>query len=133
MQCVNNLKQIGLALQNFENSRHYLPACAIGPNNDASPYAQGWMMFILPQIEENTIYNAFNQNANWYDPVNQTVVNTQINTYLCPSAVGTHTVSGMIDDLSYNPPAGCAADLGRDDRLHGYLGNRPFSLYRPTG
>jgi prepilin-type N-terminal cleavage/methylation domain-containing protein/prepilin-type processing-associated H-X9-DG protein len=106
ISCVNHLKQIGLALQNFENSQGYLPASAIGTYNDASPYAQGWMTFILPQIEAGTLYNAFNQNANWYDQVNQTVVNTQISTYTCPSSVGSHTVSGMIDDLSLNPPAG---------------------------
>ena len=86
------------------------------------------MMFILPQIEGNTLYNAFNQKANWYDPINQTVVNTQIDTYLCPSAVGTHTVSGMIDDLSYNPPPGDAADLRSDERLHRHLGDRPVPL-----
>jgi prepilin-type N-terminal cleavage/methylation domain-containing protein/prepilin-type processing-associated H-X9-DG protein len=106
ISCVNHLKQIGLALQNFENSQGYLPASAIGTYNDASPYAQGWMTFILPQIEAGTLYNAFNQNANWSDQVNQTVVNTQISTYICPSSVGSHTVSGMIDDLSLNPPAG---------------------------
>jgi prepilin-type N-terminal cleavage/methylation domain-containing protein/prepilin-type processing-associated H-X9-DG protein len=106
ISCVNHLKQIGLALQNFENSQGYLPASAIGTYNDASPYAQGWMTFILPQIEAGTLYNAFNQNANWYDQVNQTVANTQIATYICPSSVGSHTVSGMIDDLSLNSPAG---------------------------
>ena len=106
ISCVNHLKQIGLALQNFENSHQFLPACAIGPFNDASPYAQGWMMFILPQIEQGTLYNAFNQSTNWFDPANQTIVTTQIDTYVCPSAAGTHTVSGMIDDLSFNPPAG---------------------------
>jgi prepilin-type N-terminal cleavage/methylation domain-containing protein len=106
ISCVNHLKQIGLALRNFEVAQQYLPSASIGPGTDGSPYAQGWMMFILPQIEGNTLYNAFNQNANWYDPINQTVVNTQIDTYVCPSAVGTHTVSGMIDDLSYNPPPG---------------------------
>jgi prepilin-type N-terminal cleavage/methylation domain-containing protein/prepilin-type processing-associated H-X9-DG protein len=130
--CVNHLKQIGLALQNFENSRQYLPACAIGPYNDASPYAQSWMMFILPQIEETTIYNALNQNANWYDPVNQTAVNTQINTYICPSAIGTHTVSGMIDDLSLNPPAGAQPISAATTDYTGIWGIDP-SLYTSNG
>ena len=106
IQCTNNLKQIGLGLLNFENSQGYLPTDAIGPYIDGSLYAQGWMTFILPQIEQSTLYNAMNLNANWYDPANQTVVNTKINAFVCPAAVNDHTVSGMIDDLSYNPPPG---------------------------
>ncbi|MGA2702325.1 MAG: DUF1559 domain-containing protein [Isosphaeraceae bacterium] len=106
IQCTNNLKQIGLGLLNFENPQGYLPTDAIGPYIDGRLYAQGWMTFILPQIEQSTLYNAMNLNANWYDPANQTVVNTKINAFVCPSAVNDHTVSGMIDDLSYNPPPG---------------------------
>jgi prepilin-type N-terminal cleavage/methylation domain-containing protein/prepilin-type processing-associated H-X9-DG protein len=108
VQCVNNLKQIGLALMNFENVQQYLPTDAIGGFNDGSPYVHGWMTFILPQLEQGTLYNAINLNANWYDAINQTVVKTQINAYICPSAVGPHTASGMIDDLSFRPPAGAS-------------------------
>jgi type II secretory pathway pseudopilin PulG len=124
-QCVNNLKQIGLALLNFENSQQYFPANAIGPFNDASPYAQGWMMFILPQVEQVTIYNSFNQGTNWYDVANQTAVNTQISAYVCPSAVGSHSVSGMIDDLSYNPPAG-EGPISTDSRTRWLSPNSPI-------
>ena len=104
--CVSRLKQIGLALANFEQIQQYLPADAIGPFNDGSPYSHGWMTFILPNLEQGTMYNQYNMGANWYDPINQTVVQTQILTYLCPSAIGSHIASGMIDDLSYNPPPG---------------------------
>ncbi len=132
ISCVNHLKQIGLALRNFEVAQQYLPSAAIGPGTDGSPYAQGWMMFILPQIEGNTLYNAFNQKANWYDPINQTVVNTQVDTYLCPSAVGTHTVSGMIDDLSYNPPPGAPPISAATSDYTGIWGIDP-SLYAANG
>jgi prepilin-type N-terminal cleavage/methylation domain-containing protein/prepilin-type processing-associated H-X9-DG protein len=131
-QCVNNLKQIGLALLNFENSQQYFPANAIGPFNDASPYAQGWMMFILPQVEQVTIYNSFNQGTNWYDVANQTAVNTQISAYVCPSAVGSHSVSGMIDDLSYNPPAGAGPISAATSDYTAIWGIDP-SLYTSNG
>ena len=132
ISCANHLKQIGLALQNFENAQGYFPADAIGTFNDASPFAQGWMTFILPQIESSTLYNAFNQNANWYDQVNQTVVNTQISTYICPSSVGSHTVSGMIDDLSSNPPAGAGPISAATTDYTGIWGIDP-SLYSANG
>jgi prepilin-type N-terminal cleavage/methylation domain-containing protein/prepilin-type processing-associated H-X9-DG protein len=100
-QCVNNLKQIGLALYNFENSYSYIPAAAVGPFNDGTLYNHGWMTFILPYVEQTTIYNTYNMTANWYDLVNQTAVNTAINVYQCPAAVGNRTTSGVIDDLFY--------------------------------
>ncbi len=52
-QCTNNLKQIGLAILNYENTYHVLPSCGIaGKQNDIS-----WFMRILPYIESGTIYN----------------------------------------------------------------------------
>ena len=59
------------------------------------------MTFILPFIEQGNLYNKYNMSANWYDAVNQTAVNTSINVYQCPAAVGNHISSGMIDDLPY--------------------------------
>ena len=100
-QCLNNLKQIGLALYNFEDSYKYMPAAGVGPYNDGSAYNHGWMTFILPYLEQNTVYNSYNMKANWYDLVNQTAVNTAINVYQCPAAVGNHITSGLIDDLFY--------------------------------
>jgi prepilin-type N-terminal cleavage/methylation domain-containing protein/prepilin-type processing-associated H-X9-DG protein len=100
-QCVNNLKQIGVALFNFENSYSYLPAAGVGPFNDGSLYNHGWMTFILPYVEQSTVYNSYNLTANWYDLANQTAVNTAINVYQCPAAVGNHITSGLIDDLYF--------------------------------
>ena len=101
ISCVNHLKQIGLALQNFECAYKYFPAAGVGPFNDGTAYNHGWMTFILPFIEQGNLYNQYNMTANWYDAVNQTAVNTSINVYLCPAAVGNHISSGMIDDLPY--------------------------------
>ncbi len=52
-QCTNNLKQIGLAILNYENTYRVLPSCGIaGKQHDIS-----WFMRILPYIESGTIYN----------------------------------------------------------------------------
>jgi prepilin-type N-terminal cleavage/methylation domain-containing protein/prepilin-type processing-associated H-X9-DG protein len=100
-QCVSNLKQIGLAVMNFENSFGYIPAAGVGPFNDGTAYNHGWMTFILPYVEQSTVFNSYNMNANWYDLANQTAVNTKLNVYQCPAAVGNHFTSGLIDDLFY--------------------------------
>ena len=100
-QCQNNLKQIGLALHNYESTFSYFPAASVGPFNDGTAYNHGWMTFLLPFIEQNNVYALYNRNANWYDAVNQPAVNVQIKVYQCPAAVGNHVSSGVIDDLFY--------------------------------
>jgi prepilin-type N-terminal cleavage/methylation domain-containing protein len=100
-QCANNLKQMGLALHNFEEVYNYFPAAAVGGFSDASPYKHGWMTFLLPFLEQDNLYRQYNMNANWYDSVNQPVVNVPLKVYQCPSAVGNHIVSaanGQVDD-----------------------------------
>ncbi|HTU92708.1 MAG TPA: DUF1559 domain-containing protein [Gemmataceae bacterium] len=99
--CQNNLKQIGLALHNYEATFNYFPAAGIGPFNDGTAYNNGWMTFLLPFVEQNNVFSQFDRNANWYDAVNQPAVNVQIKVYQCPGSVGDHVSSGVIDDLFY--------------------------------
>ena len=60
-QCKNNLKQIGLALHNYESTHSCLPPGSIiasggvGVTSEASPHA-----FILPFFEQAAAYSAFN-------------------------------------------------------------------------
>ena len=59
-QCVNNLKQIGLALQNFELTTKYLPASR--EPCDANP----WPVAILPHMEETAAYSRWNHKVEFY-------------------------------------------------------------------
>src|ERR1700735_1853207 len=56
MQCVNNLMNIGIALQNYESSYELLPPGVIndtGPiQNAPSGYHAGWMLQLLPFLEQ---------------------------------------------------------------------------------
>ena len=52
-QCTNNLKQIGLAILNYENTYGVLPSCGLSTKT----YDISWMMRILPYIESGTIYD----------------------------------------------------------------------------
>jgi prepilin-type N-terminal cleavage/methylation domain-containing protein len=51
-QCANNLKQLGLAIHNYAGvyDNTVLPA------HKANPYNGGWMVQILPFIEQNNLY-----------------------------------------------------------------------------
>jgi prepilin-type N-terminal cleavage/methylation domain-containing protein/prepilin-type processing-associated H-X9-DG protein len=85
-QCVNNLKQMGLAVLNYESSNGCVPPTCMNTSltnrNDFSMKAR-----LLPFVEQQAAYNALNMmltaTVATYD--NGTVRGMQIKTYLCPS------------------------------------------------
>jgi prepilin-type N-terminal cleavage/methylation domain-containing protein/prepilin-type processing-associated H-X9-DG protein len=87
-QCVNNLKQIGIALHNYHDALLTLPPGYISrftaTGNDTGP-GWGWATMILPQLEQSTIYASINVNLPIEDPANQTGRLTTLNVFLCPS------------------------------------------------
>jgi prepilin-type N-terminal cleavage/methylation domain-containing protein/prepilin-type processing-associated H-X9-DG protein len=80
VQCVNNLKQIGIAVQNYHDVNGGLPPTStVGPNDFSMKVR------VLPFIEQGIIYNAFNMLFVGADPPNWTAHVAQINTLNCPS------------------------------------------------
>jgi prepilin-type N-terminal cleavage/methylation domain-containing protein/prepilin-type processing-associated H-X9-DG protein len=79
-QCVNNLKQIGIAVLNYHDINSGLPPTSVDTPNDFSMKVR-----ILPFIEQGIIYNAFNMFFIGADPTNWTAHVAQINTLNCPS------------------------------------------------
>lgn len=86
MQCGNNLKQIGLALLNYESSRGAFPFGGGGTYGGAR-YAQTgtWAAFILPQLEQQNVFDTFDFKRHMNDPANQTAVSTIVPAFICPS------------------------------------------------
>jgi prepilin-type N-terminal cleavage/methylation domain-containing protein/prepilin-type processing-associated H-X9-DG protein len=106
-QCVNNLKQIGLAVQNYVQSNDSIPpsgswCCpgtlgyggATGYPGYGSAQVQGASMKVrlLAFLEQTAVYNAYNFYVGDFGAMtpglpmmNFTVMGTQINTYLCPT------------------------------------------------
>ncbi len=80
-QCQNNLKQIGLAIQNHHDTRKVFPM----GRNGWKQKAVSWAFFILPYMEETAIYNSWNSQARVDDPKNDQTMRTPIETYACPS------------------------------------------------
>ncbi|MGQ0635706.1 MAG: DUF1559 family PulG-like putative transporter [Planctomycetaceae bacterium] len=88
-QCKNNLMQIGLALHNYELSFEMLPP---GTVNDVGPirtqmlgYHMGWMVQILPQLDQPNVYDHFGFSVGVYDEANLSARTQSIPTYFCPS------------------------------------------------
>ncbi len=84
MQCVNNLKQIGLALHNYHDTVGCLPLGRTIPFN----ISFSTLARFLPYIEQANLGNALNYNLPYSDFSNSTVMNTSVNMFLCPSDAG---------------------------------------------
>ena len=72
-QCASNLKQIGIALLNFENANKHFPSGYVSnydnAGNDTGP-GWGWCAFILPEMEENAIYQTIHFDLPIEHPMN---------------------------------------------------------------
>jgi len=84
IKCENNLKQLGLALHNYNDTNQYLPG-------NIRPAATGtvrvrWATFLLPYYEQDNVYKIYNQNVNWSDPVNLPAVSLRLKVLECPSS-----------------------------------------------
>src|SRR3954464_290881 len=103
-QCQNNLKQIGLAIQNHHDTRKVFPMGRNGFNQ----LAVSWAFFLLPYMEETAIYNSWNPKASVDDPTNIPAMRTPIETYACPSRRRA-AADRNFDNNNATPPA---KDLG---------------------
>ncbi len=96
-QCVNNLKQIGLAMQNYHDAQGQFPCGylilkggggVMGPPDpwclDAGP-GWAWGSLLLPYLEQTTLYASLNYNLPCWFPANTTGTRTSIGVFLCPS------------------------------------------------
>jgi prepilin-type N-terminal cleavage/methylation domain-containing protein/prepilin-type processing-associated H-X9-DG protein len=89
-QCLNNLKQIGLALHNYQDAVGAFPMSYaarlpfVDGATDTAP-GWGWATMILPQLEQPALYNAANLVLPVESPANSTVAQTPLKAYLCPS------------------------------------------------
>ncbi len=84
-QCSNNLKQMGLAVQNCANTYQGQMPPAMGrfpANNMTNGLYSGPHVWLLPYIEQQNIFNAMQASSNaWISPYNS----LNIKTYVCPS------------------------------------------------
>jgi prepilin-type N-terminal cleavage/methylation domain-containing protein/prepilin-type processing-associated H-X9-DG protein len=102
-QCLNNLKQLGLAAHNYASQTNVYPCQSI-QNTSQWSWEPSWVALILPQFEQTTAYNAINFSLpmleiGFVNPVplggmaNSTAGLLTIASLLCPSESLSHPVS----------------------------------------
>jgi len=84
MQCSNNLKQMGVALSNYEQANKRFP-----PGNDqAGERYHAWSSFVLPFLEQSTVSGRIDYSKHWDDRGgNSAIADLTIPTYVCPSGI----------------------------------------------
>ena len=86
--CANNLKQIGLALQNYHDAHKQFPPGYVSgfdaSGNDTGP-GWGWAAMILPQFEQGPVFNAINFVLPIEHTANATARIQVVKPYLCPA------------------------------------------------
>jgi prepilin-type N-terminal cleavage/methylation domain-containing protein len=88
MQCSNHLRQIGLALHNYESAFGKWPAESSNPGPAAQFTARrgSWMTATLSFFEQDGLFKTFDHRFHWHDPANATAVKTPVAVFHCPSA-----------------------------------------------
>jgi prepilin-type N-terminal cleavage/methylation domain-containing protein/prepilin-type processing-associated H-X9-DG protein len=94
IQCTNNLKQLGLALHEYESAYSaYPPSMVLSGIGHAPSWVGGWGVNarILPFLDQVALYNAINWSSSFDAPVNSTVPATVVSVFICPSDPGPAT------------------------------------------
>ncbi len=90
LQCQNNMKQLGLALQSYHSSMGAFPP-AITTQGSENPLVYsnrlrpGWTIMVLPYIEQQSLHDAFDLTQPVAADVNREERGTRLNVMLCPS------------------------------------------------
>lgn len=89
--CQNNLKQISLAMLNYESAHRKLPPGYLhkfgrpGAVFDANHMGFAWGSMILPQLEQGNVYQEFNFSLPAFGDANQAARERHLSVFLCPT------------------------------------------------
>ena len=84
MSCSNNIRQLGLALHNYESAHRKLPPSRIAVTTPIR-VEQSWVAMILPYIEQGNVQNGYSFNTPWFAEVNDPFTTFNIPALICPS------------------------------------------------
>lgn len=86
VQCLNNMRNVSLGLLQVTDSANRFPAC--GYYGDGTPGTVGsyrsWVVEILPYLDQSFIFNKWDMEKGYENPVNAPMANTHIPVLVCP-------------------------------------------------
>ena len=133
-QCQNKFKQIGLALQNHHSAIGAFPP---GQRWTNEHIGWSWGVYILPYMEQSTVYGQLNFVEDFLFPNNWAVMGTEIDDFLCPNSPnqrawieccsGRQNGPNSVDDLRQSNMAGISDSVGNGPK------GTPSSVSRTDG
>jgi prepilin-type N-terminal cleavage/methylation domain-containing protein/prepilin-type processing-associated H-X9-DG protein len=87
-QCVNNFKQLGLAMHNYHDTQGTFPIGRMGIGYNYAPQPgqrRTWAFSIMPYFEQSAVFNAINFSLQFYEAPNTTIIRLQFTAFQCPS------------------------------------------------
>ena len=85
-QCANNLKEIGLALLNYESGNTCFPPAVF--TDDHGKPMKSWRVAILPYMEQQVPCQQYDLEQPWDSPQNRALGNISVPVFRCPSDPG---------------------------------------------
>ena len=76
-ECMNNLKQVGLAVLNYESAQSIFPPSGTDDHS--------WAAYVLPYLEQTNVADLIDLEKNWQDPANEVAITSIIPVFICPS------------------------------------------------
>ncbi|WP_435016783.1 DUF1559 domain-containing protein [Tundrisphaera sp. TA3] len=142
-QCVNNLKQLGLAMHNYHSTQGAFPIGAGYPTAVGGGIRNGWGTWsahsmMLPYLEQTALYNTINfslpnlSNTGEGQEMNTTAVTVIVSGFLCPSALPYPGGNNFFGKAS--PGLNYFASLGSSMNQYDSRGSaRPNGVFRNGG
>ena len=125
LQCLNNLKQMGLAIHNYHNAYQVFPKGGAGALSQIDTWTSSWSAAILPGLDQLPLYESWNQSKSYLDVSNLIPGQTILPVFLCPS-------SQSRDYLRPNGDPPYSPSFARTD-YGGNYGERALRCYPDTG
>jgi prepilin-type processing-associated H-X9-DG protein len=133
VECVNNLRQIGLALNKYADTHKRFPAATRDPRRLTPDHRLSWMADVVPLLAEGTpkapryldLARKIDRTKGWDDPANAAALATPVRLFLCPGhpRFEPYRSPGLTHYVGIAGIDPDAADLPRDNPRAGMFGN----------
>jgi prepilin-type N-terminal cleavage/methylation domain-containing protein/prepilin-type processing-associated H-X9-DG protein len=134
IQCVNNLKQIGIALHNYHEAVNAFPPGYLSIKDpvtfDNDGPGWGWVSYALSQMDQSPTFHSINFVLGIEFRANQTARLTVVNSFLCPTDAYRQNTFTVVDSSTTGTTAGAPiCDVASSNYVGAVGTGDPSSLY----